>query len=186
MPRVPSLGSAQIADLLHLHHSLISAKSGPTVQREKPMHRPSLVDYEAAATTEAATPSPAGTEGCCGSPIAALATPIFICRLLFRSGRRPEARRARQPPLPFTLGHETPARRGGGARGARGQQGQALRRLSVAGCGTCGLCARGRRAYVHAPRALGVTVDGGYAPTCCCRIRAICSTWRDRARDRRH
>ena len=66
--------------------------------------------------------------------------------------------------LPFTLGHEIAGSRrgeraGGGRRRAKGK------RYAVypwIGCGTCGLCARGDEHLCNAPRALGITVDGGY------------------------
>jgi D-arabinose 1-dehydrogenase-like Zn-dependent alcohol dehydrogenase len=66
--------------------------------------------------------------------------------------------------LPFTFGHEiagTVEAAGPEAQGA--VVGKRYAAYPWIGCGRCGVCARGDEHLCNAPRALGVTVDGGYA-----------------------
>ena len=130
------------------------------------MHRQSLVDYgKPLQTTEAATPAPTGTEvllrvshcGVCHSDIH-LQDGYFD----LGGGQKLDVRGNRQ--LPFTLGHEiagTVEAAGPDAKGVA--KGRRYAAYPWIGCGTCGLCARGDEHMCNAPRALGVTVDGGYA-----------------------
>jgi D-arabinose 1-dehydrogenase-like Zn-dependent alcohol dehydrogenase len=130
------------------------------------MHRQSLVDYgKPLQGTEAATPKPQGSEvllrishcGVCHSDIH-LQDGYFD----LGGGQKLDVRGNR--PLPFTLGHEI-----AGTVEAAGSEAQGLakgKRYAAypwIGCGKCGLCARGDEHMCNAPRALGVTVDGGYA-----------------------
>jgi D-arabinose 1-dehydrogenase-like Zn-dependent alcohol dehydrogenase len=77
-------------------------------------------------------------------------------------GQKLDVRGNRQ--LPFTLGHEiagTVEAAGPDAKGVAKDRRYAA--YPWIGCGTCGLCARGDEHMCNAPRALGITVDGGYA-----------------------
>ena len=130
------------------------------------MHRQSLVDYgKPLQATEAATPKPLGTEvllrvshcGVCHSDIH-LQDGYFD----LGGGQKLDVRGNR--PMPFTLGHEiagTVEAAGPDAKGVT--QGKFYAAYPWIGCGKCGLCARGDEHMCNAPRALGVTVDGGYA-----------------------
>src|SRR5262245_8689348 len=130
------------------------------------MRRQSLIEYgKPLKATEAETPQPRGSEvllrvshcGVCHSDLH-LQDGYFSLggeqRLDVRSHRT----------LPFTLGHEI-----AGTVEAAGPeaQGAVVRKRYAAypwiGCGKCGLCARGDEHMCNAPRALGITVDGGYA-----------------------
>jgi D-arabinose 1-dehydrogenase-like Zn-dependent alcohol dehydrogenase len=67
-------------------------------------------------------------------------------------------------PLPFTFGHEiagTVEATGPEAQGV--PKGKRYAAYPWIGCGACAVCARGDEHLCNAPRALGVTVDGGYA-----------------------
>ena len=130
------------------------------------MLRQSLIEYgKPLAPTEAETPTPQGTEvllrvshcGVCHSDLH-LQDGYFSLggeqKLDVRTGR----------PLPFTFGHEiagTVEAAGPGAQGA--EPGKRYAAYPWIGCGKCGVCARGDEHLCNAPRALGVTVDGGYA-----------------------
>jgi D-arabinose 1-dehydrogenase-like Zn-dependent alcohol dehydrogenase len=130
------------------------------------MHRQSLVDYgKPLQGTEAATPKPQGTEvllrvshcGVCHSDIH-LQDGYFD----LGGGQKLDVRGNR--PMPFTLGHEiagTVEATGPEAQGAT--KGKFYAAYPWIGCGKCGLCARGDEHMCNAPRALGITVDGGYA-----------------------
>jgi D-arabinose 1-dehydrogenase-like Zn-dependent alcohol dehydrogenase len=130
------------------------------------MLRQSLIDYaRPLAPTEAPTPVPRRSEvllrvshcGVCHSDVH-LQDGYFD----LGGGQRLDVRGNR--PLPFTLGHEI-----AGSVEAIGPDasGVAVGKRYAAypwiGCGTCSLCARGDEHMCNAPRALGVTVDGGYA-----------------------
>jgi D-arabinose 1-dehydrogenase-like Zn-dependent alcohol dehydrogenase len=130
------------------------------------MLRQSLIDYgKPLQATEAATPAPQGTEvllrvshcGVCHSDLH-LQDGYFD----LGGGQKLDVRGNR--PLPFTFGHEI-----AGTVEAAGSQAQGVatgKRYAAypwIGCGKCGLCARGDEHMCNAPRALGVTVDGGYA-----------------------
>ncbi|HWB47194.1 MAG TPA: alcohol dehydrogenase [Hyphomicrobiaceae bacterium] len=130
------------------------------------MRRQSLVEYEKPLqTTEAPDPVPKGTEvvlrvshcGVCHSDIH-LQDGYFD----LGGGEKLDVRTNR--PLPFTLGHEI-----AGVVEATGPEvsgiakGQRYAAYPWIGCGTCELCARGDEHLCNAPRALGITVDGGYA-----------------------
>jgi D-arabinose 1-dehydrogenase-like Zn-dependent alcohol dehydrogenase len=130
------------------------------------MHRQSLIEYaQPLQATEIATPTPQGTEvllrvshcGVCHSDLH-LQDGYFD----LGGGQKLDVRSGRQ--LPFTFGHEiagTVEAAGPEAQGpAKGKQYAAYPWI---GCGTCGLCARGDEHMCNAPRALGITVDGGYA-----------------------
>jgi D-arabinose 1-dehydrogenase-like Zn-dependent alcohol dehydrogenase len=77
-------------------------------------------------------------------------------------GQKLDVRGNRQ--LPFTFGHEI-----AGTVEALGPEAQGVGKgtryaaYPWIGCGKCGLCARGDEHLCNAPRALGVTLDGGYA-----------------------
>lgn len=130
------------------------------------MHRQSLIEYaQPLQATEAPTPTPQGSEvllrvshcGVCHSDLH-LQDGYFDLgggqKLDVRSGR----------PLPFTFGHEiagTVEAAGPEAQGA--EKGKRYAAYPWIGCGKCGLCARGDEHLCNAPRALGITVDGGYA-----------------------
>ncbi|MDX2204048.1 MAG: alcohol dehydrogenase [Hyphomicrobiaceae bacterium] len=133
------------------------------------MQRQSLVAYaEPLQSTETPTPVPQGSEvllrvshcGVCHSDIH-LQDGYFDLggsnKLDVRAGRQ----------LPFTLGHEI-----AGVVEAMGPdaKGVAIGTRYAAypwiGCGKCGLCQRGDEHLCNAPRALGITVDGGYATHC--------------------
>jgi len=130
------------------------------------MHRQSLVDYgKSLVATEAPTPEPRGSEvllrvshcGVCHSDIH-LQDGYFD----LGGGQKLDVRGNR--PLPFTLGHEiagTVEAAGPDAKGVT--PGKFYAAYPWIGCGTCGLCARGDEHLCNAPRALGITVDGGYA-----------------------
>ena len=130
------------------------------------MLRQSLIEYgKPLETTEAAAPSPQGSEvllrishcGVCHSDVH-LQDGYFD----LGGGQKLDIRGNR--PLPFTLGHEI-----AGTVEAVGPEATAIavgRRFAAypwIGCGRCPLCARGDEHLCVAPRALGVTVDGGYA-----------------------
>ena len=67
-------------------------------------------------------------------------------------------------PLPFTLGHEIAGTvEAAGPDAAGVAKGQRYAAYPWIGCGRCELCARGDEHMCNAPRALGITVDGGYA-----------------------
>jgi len=130
------------------------------------MHRQSLVDYgKPLQATETATPQPLGTEvlvrishcGVCHSDIH-LQDGYFD----LGGGQKLDVRSGRQ--LPFTLGHEiagTVEALGPDAQGVT--KGKRYAAYPWIGCGKCALCARGDEHMCNAPRALGITVDGGYA-----------------------
>ena len=130
------------------------------------MRRQSLIEYaQPLQGTEVPTPTPSGTEvllrvthcGVCHSDIH-LQDGYFDLgggqKLDVRSGR----------PMPFTFGHEiagTVEAAGPDAKGV--DMGKRYAAYPWIGCGKCGLCARGDEHMCNAPRALGITVDGGYA-----------------------
>lgn len=130
------------------------------------MHRQSLVEYaKPLQATEAPTPVPQGSEvllrvshcGVCHSDIH-LQDGYFD----LGGGQKLDVRGNR--PLPFTFGHEiagTVEAAGPDARDAA--IGKRCAAYPWIGCGKCGLCTRGDEHMCNAPRALGVTVDGGYA-----------------------
>ena len=130
------------------------------------MLRQSLIDYgKPLETTEAPTPQPQGSEvllrishcGVCHSDIH-LQDGYFD----LGGGQKLDVRGNR--PMPFTLGHEiagTVEAAGPDAQGVA--KGKRYAAYPWIGCGKCGLCARGDEHMCNAPRALGITVDGGYA-----------------------
>jgi D-arabinose 1-dehydrogenase-like Zn-dependent alcohol dehydrogenase len=134
--------------------------------KETFMHRQSLVDYgKPLEDTEAPTPSPQGSEvllrvthcGVCHSDVH-LQDGYFD----LGGGQKLDVRGSR--PMPFTLGHEiagTVEAVGPDAQGVA--KGKRYAAYPWIGCGKCGLCARGDEHLCTAPRALGITVDGGYA-----------------------
>src|ERR1700733_5586016 len=131
-----------------------------------PMHRQSLVEYaKPLQPTDAETPKPQGTEvllrvshcGVCHSDLH-LQDGYFDLgggnKLDVQSGRK----------LPFTLGHEIAGVVEAVGPDAQGvAKGKRFAAYPWIGCGKCGLCARGDEHLCNAPRALGITVDGGYA-----------------------
>src|SRR5262245_1717624 len=130
------------------------------------MLRQSLVEYaKPLEATEAPTPTVSGCEvllrvshcGVCHSDLH-LQDGYFD----LGGGQKLDVRGNRL--LPFTLGHEiagTVEAAGPEARGVA--MGKRYAAFSWIGCGTCGLCVRGDEHLCNAPRAPGVTVDGGYA-----------------------
>jgi D-arabinose 1-dehydrogenase-like Zn-dependent alcohol dehydrogenase len=130
------------------------------------MLRQSLTEYgKPLQATEAETPGPTGTEvllrvshcGVCHSD-------LHLQDGYFSLGGEQKLDVRGLRPLPFTFGHEI-----AGAVEAAGPeaQGVAVGKRYAAypwiGCGACAVCARGDEHLCNAPRALGVTVDGGYA-----------------------
>jgi D-arabinose 1-dehydrogenase-like Zn-dependent alcohol dehydrogenase len=130
------------------------------------MHRQSLIEYaKPLQATEAPTPVPKGSEvllrvthcGVCHSDLH-LQDGYFD----LGGGQQLDVRSGRQ--LPFTFGHEI-----AGTVEAAGPEAQGLNKAKRyaaypwIGCGKCALCARGDEHICNAPRALGITVDGGYA-----------------------
>jgi D-arabinose 1-dehydrogenase-like Zn-dependent alcohol dehydrogenase len=125
-----------------------------------------LVEYaKPLQATEVPTPTPQGTEvllsvsncGVCHSDLH-LQDGYFD----LGGGQKLDVRSGRQ--LPFTFGHEiagTVEAVGPDAKGAT--KGKLYAAYPWIGCGKCGLCARGDEHLCNAPRALGITVDGGYA-----------------------
>jgi len=134
------------------------------------MRRQSLIDYgKPLEATEAETPSPKGTEvllrvshcGVCHSDLH-LQDGYFD----LGGGQKLDVRGLRV--LPFTFGHEIAGTVEAAGPEAQGAVGGAVagRRYAAypwIGCGRCPVCARGDEHLCNAPRALGVTVDGGYA-----------------------
>lgn len=130
------------------------------------MLRQSLIDYgKPLQTTEVETPRPQGTEvllrvshcGVCHSDIH-LQDGYFD----LGGGQKLDVRGLRS--LPFTFGHEiagTVEAVGPEVHGV--QVGKRYAAYPWIGCGKCGLCGRGDEHMCNAPRALGITVDGGYA-----------------------
>jgi D-arabinose 1-dehydrogenase-like Zn-dependent alcohol dehydrogenase len=134
------------------------------------MLRQSLIEYgKPLEATEAETPAPQGTEvllrvshcGVCHSDLH-MQDGYFSLggdqKLDVRSGRS----------LPFTFGHEIAGTvEAVGPMVSAGAQGADVGKRYAAypwiGCGKCGVCARGDEHLCNASRALGVTVDGGYA-----------------------
>jgi len=130
------------------------------------MLRQSLVDYaKPLEATEAPTPVVSGSEvllrvshcGVCHSDLH-LQDGYFD----LGGGQKLDVRGNR--PMPFTLGHEI-----AGVVEAVGPEAATIAKAGRyaafpwIGCGKCGLCARGDEHMCNAPRALGITVDGGYA-----------------------
>jgi D-arabinose 1-dehydrogenase-like Zn-dependent alcohol dehydrogenase len=130
------------------------------------MLRQSLVEYaKPLEATEAPTPTVSGSEvllrvshcGVCHSDLH-LQDGYFD----LGGGQKLDVRGNR--PMPFTLGHEI-----AGVVDAVGPDAATLDKSARyaafpwIGCGKCGLCARGDEHMCNAPRALGITVDGGYA-----------------------
>jgi D-arabinose 1-dehydrogenase-like Zn-dependent alcohol dehydrogenase len=130
------------------------------------MLRQSLVDYaKPLQSTEAPTPTVSGSEvllrvshcGVCHSDLH-LQDGYFD----LGGGQKLDVRGNR--PMPFTLGHEIAGLvEAAGADAAAVKKGQRFAAYPWIGCGKCALCARGDEHLCNAPRALGVTVDGGYA-----------------------
>jgi D-arabinose 1-dehydrogenase-like Zn-dependent alcohol dehydrogenase len=130
------------------------------------MLRQSLVEYgKPLKTTEAATPTVSGAEvllrvshcGVCHSDLH-LQDGYFD----LGGGQQLDVRGNR--PMPFTLGHEIAGvLEAAGAEALGVTQGQRYAAYPWIGCGKCALCRRGDEHMCNAPRALGVTVDGGYA-----------------------
>jgi alcohol dehydrogenase, propanol-preferring len=130
------------------------------------MLRQSLVEYaKPLQTTEAPTPTVSGSQvllrvshcGVCHSDLH-LQDGYFD----LGGGQKLDVRGNR--PMPFTLGHEIAGLvEAAGADAAAVKQGQRFAAYPWIGCGKCALCARGDEHLCNAPRALGITVDGGYA-----------------------
>ncbi|RME99399.1 MAG: alcohol dehydrogenase, partial [Alphaproteobacteria bacterium] len=130
------------------------------------MRRQSIIDYGAPLSeTTGEVPVPQGSEvlvrvshcGVCHSDIH-LQDGYFD----LGGGKQLDVRSGRE--LPFTLGHEI-----AGVVEAAGPQAEGLTAgehcivYPWIGCGNCALCADGDEHLCNQPRALGVTVDGGYA-----------------------
>lgn len=130
------------------------------------MRRESLIEYGAPLrTTETEEPVPSGTQvlvrvshcGVCHSDVH-----LHDGYFELGNGRQLDLRPGRE--LPFTLGHEI-----AGHVAAVGPEvtdvdvGERYAVFPWIGCGDCALCAVGDEHLCNAPRALGVTVDGGYA-----------------------
>jgi D-arabinose 1-dehydrogenase-like Zn-dependent alcohol dehydrogenase len=130
------------------------------------MHSQSLVDYgKPLQGTEVPNPVPQGSEvllrvshcGVCHSDIH-LQDGYFD----LGGGNKLDVRGNR--PMPFTLGHEIAGTLEAAGPDAQGVgKGKRYAAYPWIGCGKCGLCARGDEHLCNAPRALGITVHGGYA-----------------------
>lgn len=130
------------------------------------MLRQSLIEYaQPLQGTEIPTPTPSGTEvllrvthcGVCHSDIH-LQDGYFD----LGGGQKLDVRGNR--PMPFTFGHEIAGTVEAGGPDANGvERGKRYAAYPWIGCGKCGLCARADEHMCNAPRALGITVDGGYA-----------------------
>jgi D-arabinose 1-dehydrogenase-like Zn-dependent alcohol dehydrogenase len=132
------------------------------------MRRQSLIDYgKPLEVTEAETPSPKGSEvllrvshcGVCHSDLH-----LQDGHFDLGGGQKLDVRGLRA--LPFTFGHEiagTVEAAGPEAQGGGAVVGRRYAAYPWIGCGRCPVCARGDEHLCNAPRALGVTVDGGYA-----------------------
>lgn len=130
------------------------------------MHRQSLTDYgKPLQAMDAPTPVPTGTEvlvrishcGVCHSD-------LHLQDGYFNLGGGQKLDVSANRPLPFTLGHGIAGHvEAAGPDAAGAVQGQRYAVYPWIGCGKCGLCARGDEHLCNAPRALGITVDGGYA-----------------------
>jgi D-arabinose 1-dehydrogenase-like Zn-dependent alcohol dehydrogenase len=130
------------------------------------MLRQSLIEYgKPLQATEAETPTPQGSEvllrvshcGVCHSD-------LHLQDGYFSLGGEQKLDVRGLRPLPFTFGHEiagTVEAAGADAEGA--EVGKRYAAYPWIGCGKCGVCARGDEHLCNAPRALGITVDGGYA-----------------------
>lgn len=133
------------------------------------MQRQSLTAYaQPLQSTEVATPAPQGSEvllrvshcGVCHSDIH-LQDGYFD----LGGGNKLDVQAGRK--LPFTLGHEIAGVVEAVGPDAKGVAvGARFAAYPWIGCGKCGLCARGDEHLCNAPRALGITVDGGYATHC--------------------
>ena len=147
------------------------------------MHRQSLIDYgKPLQATEAPTPAPIGQRGA-AARLALRRVPLRPppAGRLFRSRRRPEARRARQPAAAVhARATRSPAswrRRGPTRTGVT--QGQALRRLSLDRLRQVRAVRARATSTCATRRACSASPSTAATPrTCWCRIRAICSTWR--------
>ena len=130
------------------------------------MHRQSLIEYaKPLQANVVVTPTPQGTEvllrvshcGVCHSDIH-LQDGYFD----LGGGQKLDVRSGRQ--LPFTFGHEITGIVEAAGLDAQGAiTGKQYAAYPWIGCGKCGLCTRGDEHMCNAPRALGITVDGGYA-----------------------
>jgi D-arabinose 1-dehydrogenase-like Zn-dependent alcohol dehydrogenase len=130
------------------------------------MRRQSLVAYGSPLKgTIAEIPAPSGSEvlvrvthcGVCHSD-------IHLQDGCFELGndKRLDVRAGRE--LPFTLGHEIAGVvEAVGPRATGVTIGERFAVYPWIGCGQCALCGRGDEHLCHVPRALGVTVDGGFA-----------------------
>ena len=130
------------------------------------MLRQSLVEYaKPLEPTEAPTPTVSGNEvllrvshcGVCHSDLH-LQDGYFD----LGGGQKLDVRGNR--PMPFTLGHEIAGVvEAVGPDAAMVGKGERYAAFPWIGCGKCELCARGDEHMCNAARALGITVDGGYA-----------------------
>jgi alcohol dehydrogenase len=130
------------------------------------MHRQSLIEYaKPLQATDAPTPVPTGTQvlvrishcGVCHSD-------LHLQDGYFNLGGGQKLDVSANRSLPFTLGHEIAGVvEAVGPDAAGAVQGKRYAVYPWIGCGRCGLCARGDEHLCNAPRALGITVDGGYA-----------------------
>jgi D-arabinose 1-dehydrogenase-like Zn-dependent alcohol dehydrogenase len=130
------------------------------------MHRQSLVEYgQPLQATEIPTPTPQGSEvllrvthcGVCHSDLH-LQDGYFD----LGGGQKLDVRGNRV--MPFTFGHEIAGvAEAAGPEATDTVEGRSYAAFPWIGCGKCGLCARGDEHMCNAPRALGITVDGGYA-----------------------
>lgn len=130
------------------------------------MHCEAITEFGAnLSRVDAATPAPAGTQilltvehcGVCHSDVH-----LHDGYFDMGGGNRLDVRRGR--PLPFTLGHEIQGVvEAVGPDAAGVKVGERRVAYPWIGCGTCPICVRGEENLCNTPRALGITVAGGFA-----------------------
>jgi D-arabinose 1-dehydrogenase-like Zn-dependent alcohol dehydrogenase len=130
------------------------------------MRRQSLIEYgKPLEATEVETPVPSGTEVLLGvSHCGVCHSDLHLQDGYFALGGEQKLDVRGLRPLPFTFGHEiagTVEAVGPEAQGV--VEGKRYAAYPWIGCGACPVCARGDEHLCNAPRALGITVDGGYA-----------------------
>ena len=157
-------GTARILGLVSFRQHLLPSRA---TGRTRHASRQSLVDYgKPLQATEAADAHAAGHRGAAARlPLRRVPLRPPPAGRLLRPGRRPEARRARQPPAALHPGpRDRRHGRGGGPRGARASStASATRPIPGSAAASAGCARAATSTCAMRPRVLGVTVDGGYA-----------------------